>query len=104
MFLRTRAATSRTRKLDPLGFLVVWQLAAVQVLASVYPTQPVADTVYTSGQLAQVTWKDDGRVPRLMDMGLMEIDLYASSVASASIVEVSDLLIMYCVSGLVLGQ
>ena len=93
MFLRTKSlrAAIRTRKLDLLGFLVLWQLAAVQVLASVYPTQPVADTVYTSGQLAQVTWTDDGRAPRLRDMGLMEIDLYASSVASASIVEVSDL-------------
>ena len=88
---RSLKAATQTRQLDLLVFLVLWQLAAMQVLASVYPTQPVANTVYTSGQLAQITWTDDERAPRLIDMGLMEINLCANSVASPSNVEVSDL-------------
>ena len=93
MFFCTRllSTTTKTPQPDLLAFLVLLQLTTVQVLASVYPTQPVADTVYTLGQLAEITWKDDGRAPQLKDMGLMEINLCASTVGSASNMEVSDL-------------
>jgi len=51
----------------------------------VYPTQPIANTVLTSGTLAQILWKDDGRLPHLKDMGLMTVELYASAAGSETV-------------------
>jgi hypothetical protein len=95
-FLRaTPTSTPRTEtksyQLNLLVFLFLFQLSTVRVLASVYPTKPIAGTVFTSGKDAQITWKDDGRAPRLKDMGLMTIDLYATSEEFTATTEVSDL-------------
>ncbi|KAF8223251.1 hypothetical protein L208DRAFT_1445536 [Tricholoma matsutake] len=84
MFLRTKSRLRTATKTHYLAFLALLQLTTVQVLASVYPTQPIADTVYASGQLAQVKWRDDGRAPRLKNMGFMSIDLYVSSEGSTN--------------------
>lgn len=65
---------------DLLAFVALLELTTV--LASVYPTQPIADTVFMSGHLAHIYWKDDGWTPHLKDMGLMNIDLYVNPVGS----------------------
>lgn len=57
-------------------------LQANSVLASIYPTQPVAKTNFTSGKFALITWRDDWRVPLLADMAHMWIDLYSNNTVS----------------------
>jgi hypothetical protein len=93
VFLRSRSRlwTEATCQLNVLVFLVVLQLTSIRVLASVYPTKPIADTVFTSGNYEQIEWRDDGRAPHIKDMGLMSIDLYATSVVLTTITEVSGL-------------
>ncbi|KAG5653214.1 hypothetical protein H0H81_001691 [Sphagnurus paluster] len=49
------------------------------VFASVYPTQPIARTTFTSGKLALITWRDDWREPLLKHMDNMRIDLYGNN-------------------------
>ncbi|KAG5731585.1 hypothetical protein E4T56_gene3784 [Termitomyces sp. T112] len=46
------------------------------VLASVYPTHPVAKTKLFSGKPEVITWRDDARKPYLEDMSHMKIELY----------------------------
>ena len=45
-------------------------------LAFLYPTSPIADTVYDAGEAASVEWIDDGKTPYLQDMTITRIDLY----------------------------
>jgi len=48
------------------------------VSSSLYPTRPIADTTFISGQLASITWIDDNtHKPQLLQMGPLKIDLYA---------------------------
>ncbi|GLB40911.1 putative ser-Thr-rich glycosyl-phosphatidyl-inositol-anchored membrane family protein [Lyophyllum shimeji] len=49
------------------------------VLGSVFPTQPTADTKFSSGQIALVTWRDDSHAPRLEGTGNMKIDLHGKN-------------------------
>ncbi|KAG1874816.1 hypothetical protein F4604DRAFT_1955217 [Suillus subluteus] len=49
------------------------------VSASLYPTQPIQNTVYYSGQSALTSWIDDGTYPPLSDMGGITIQLYCDS-------------------------
>jgi hypothetical protein len=63
-----------TMRYTPYIFAVT--ALTTSVSAALYPTQPVADTVYSPGQLALVTWIDDGQKPHLKDMGPVKLDLY----------------------------
>ncbi|KAL0958991.1 hypothetical protein HGRIS_014306 [Hohenbuehelia grisea] len=47
------------------------------VMASVFPTHPVATSTWTAGQFEWITWKDDGRWPHLRQMSPLNIDLYS---------------------------
>ncbi|KAF7760108.1 hypothetical protein Agabi119p4_10784 [Agaricus bisporus var. burnettii] len=47
-------------------------------LAALYPTQPVAKTVFATGSSALVTWKDDTHVPHVYDLGDLVIKLYTA--------------------------
>jgi len=49
------------------------------VSASLYPIQPVQNTVYYSGQTALTRWIDDGTYPVLSEMGGISIQLYRDS-------------------------
>ncbi|KIM38552.1 hypothetical protein M413DRAFT_243385 [Hebeloma cylindrosporum] len=54
-------------------------LAGLGALASLYPTKPVASTIYIAGQAAEVSWMDDGKVPLLNATAGIRIDLYAGN-------------------------
>ena len=45
-------------------------------LASLYPTSPVADTVYDAGRQNLVQWIDDDPSPHLHEISVLKIDLY----------------------------
>src|SRR6202035_1886253 len=51
------------------------------VSAALYPTRPVASTVFTTGQSEDVTWRDDRMKPHLWDLGPMDIDLFTGDTA-----------------------
>lgn len=46
------------------------------VLASLYPTSPVADTVYDAGRQNLVEWIDDDPLPHLNEISVLKVDLY----------------------------
>ncbi|KIJ62321.1 hypothetical protein HYDPIDRAFT_30576 [Hydnomerulius pinastri MD-312] len=46
------------------------------VSASIYPTQPIQVTVWSTGQPVLATWVDDGTYPTLNAMGPCEIQLF----------------------------
>lgn len=43
--------------------------------ATVYVTNPTDPTTATGGQTLQVKWIDDGKAPRLADIGVCKVDL-----------------------------
>ena len=45
-------------------------------LASLYPTSPVAGTVYGAGRQNLVEWVDDNPTPHLYEISVLKIDLY----------------------------
>lgn len=51
------------------------------MLASVYPTHPVAKTKFFSGKPETITWRDDSHKPYLEDMQHMKIELYNGTVS-----------------------
>ena len=57
------------------AFLIA-SLAFGGVLASLYPTSPVADTVYGAGRQNLVEWIDDEPKPNLYEISVLKIDLY----------------------------
>lgn len=62
-------------------FSVLTLLSTVlQVDASIFPTCPVASTVWTAGQSANVTWGNDDTAPALKNMGVVSIELYSNIV------------------------
>jgi hypothetical protein len=60
-------------------FLCLDLLAGLGVLASLYPTKPVASTIYIAGQAAEVSWTEDGKTPLLNATAGVRIDLYAGN-------------------------
>ena len=56
--------------------LLIASLALGGVLASLYPTSPVADTVYGAGRQNLVEWIDDSPKPHLYEISVLKIDLY----------------------------
>ncbi|TFK50501.1 hypothetical protein OE88DRAFT_1808811 [Heliocybe sulcata] len=55
--------------------------------AAFYPTQPIADTVYSAGHAAFISWTDDGPRPHLGNMGNVSIDLYGQDEYLATLAE-----------------
>ena len=45
-------------------------------LASLYPTSPVAGTVYDAGRQNSVEWMDDDLTPHLYEISVLKVDLY----------------------------
>jgi len=45
-------------------------------LASLYPTSPVAGTVYDAGRQNLVEWIDDDPTPHLYEISVLKVDLY----------------------------
>lgn len=66
-----------------LFFWVLLLIYLKMAFASLYPTQPIANTEYSAGQIALVTWKDDRYLPHLKDMGIMKIDLHNANFVSS---------------------
>ncbi|KAF8066605.1 hypothetical protein FPV67DRAFT_1495667 [Lyophyllum atratum] len=62
-----------------LTALVMGNLGMNAALGSIWPTQPIAKTKFSSGQLALVTWREDWRTPHLGHTGHMKIDLHGNS-------------------------
>jgi hypothetical protein len=60
-------------------FLFSDLLAGHGVLASLYPTKPVASTIYIAGQAAEVSWTEDLKTPLLNATAGLRIDLYAGN-------------------------
>lgn len=50
-------------------------LGSTMTQASLYPTQPIAKTVFRAGHLNNVTWIDSPSEPSLAKMGPMKIAL-----------------------------
>ena len=48
-------------------------------LASLYPTSPVADTIYDAGRQNLVEWTDDDPTPHLYDISVLKIDMYLNN-------------------------
>ncbi|KAG2753737.1 hypothetical protein P692DRAFT_20721588 [Suillus brevipes Sb2] len=63
------------------GVLLVTVLLALLALvsASLYPVQPIQNTVYYAGQTALTRWIEDGTYPLLTNMGGVTIQLYGNS-------------------------
>ncbi|TCD68133.1 hypothetical protein EIP91_011498 [Steccherinum ochraceum] len=53
-------------------------LAILSVSASLYPTYPLAKTVWKGGRVECVTWVDNGAPPKLEDMGRVDVELYVN--------------------------
>lgn len=64
----------------PVMFLHVYALFTGAFLplvsASVYPTEPIQETVWSADQPVLVSWIEDGKYPVLSDMGLFDISLW----------------------------
>jgi hypothetical protein len=50
--------------------------------ASLYPTQPVAKTVFEAGVVQTVKWKDSDGKPSLKDTPRLRMDLYVDNEVS----------------------
>ncbi|KAG1732847.1 uncharacterized protein EDB91DRAFT_1348938 [Suillus paluster] len=58
-------------------FLATLTLAILTLVsASLYPIQPIQNTVYYAGETALTRWIEDGSFPLLSDMGGITIQLY----------------------------
>jgi len=55
--------------------LLVVSLVFGSALASLYPTSPVADTVYDAGRRNPVEWIDDDPTPHLYEISVLKVDL-----------------------------
>ncbi|KAH7890544.1 hypothetical protein F5I97DRAFT_1826651 [Phlebopus sp. FC_14] len=58
--------------------IALYALLALLPLAScsLYPTQPVENTIWKTGQTVRVAWRDDGAYPVLGEMGRCEVGLF----------------------------
>lgn len=69
-----------------LFWAALLSLATKPVLASLYPTYPIADTTWSGGREEYVKWVDDGSSPTLNDTGRLDIELYLNNKASALLI------------------
>jgi len=58
------------------AYLFCLVLLAAGALGNIYPTRPVANTVFSAGRTNSVTWINDGARPPLQQLGPMSIELY----------------------------
>lgn len=56
--------------------LLITSFVLSGVLASLYPTNPVAGTVFDAGRQNLVEWIDDDPLPRLHEISVLKVDLY----------------------------
>ena len=86
-FLRSSGSpTTGNTFTEPLTTLYLVKMLASSVLsllvlvssaaAALYPTRPIASTVFSAGRMSTITWIDDGTAPSLSQIGPMRIDLY----------------------------
>ncbi|TFY62234.1 hypothetical protein EVJ58_g3993 [Rhodofomes roseus] len=52
-------------------------LLASSAAAGLYPTRPIASTVFSAGRLSTITWINDDTQPSVSQMGPIRIDLYS---------------------------
>lgn len=50
--------------------------------ASLYPTQPIAKTIFRAGTWNSITWIDSGETPKLNEHSNFEIHLWNRTVSS----------------------
>ena len=76
--LRPSSSASRRclRKMIYAQALLIASFALGGVLASLYPTSPVAETIYGAGRQNLVEWIDDNPKPHLYEISVLKIDLY----------------------------
>ncbi|KAA1467538.1 hypothetical protein DENSPDRAFT_251109 [Dentipellis sp. KUC8613] len=68
-----------------MSFFSLAALAAVAgtVEATLYPTQPVQNTVLQAGRSATIRWIDDGKSPLMWESRDMHIELYGGEVSAS---------------------
>ncbi|KAE9405276.1 hypothetical protein BT96DRAFT_1015708 [Gymnopus androsaceus JB14] len=67
---------------SPFFFLFILGLCLLNfrlAAAELYPTRPVASTVYRTQHCDPVTWIDDGKNPSMQNMGQLTVDLYCEN-------------------------
>ena len=52
--------------------------------AALYPTRPIASTVFSAGRMSTITWIDDGTAPSLPQIGPVRIDLFSGDDVSGA--------------------
>ncbi|KAI0795003.1 hypothetical protein C8Q75DRAFT_748511 [Abortiporus biennis] len=73
-----------------LSLLLVLVSAVVSVSGALYPTRPVASTVWSAGHSQSVTWLNDKHKPSIRDMGYLDIKLYAEDTYVATLAKSVD--------------
>lgn len=58
---------------------IIYSLCS-SVEAGLYPTQPIAKTVFRAGAWNTITWIDSGDKPRLNELGRIQIELFNETV------------------------
>ncbi|GBE84629.1 predicted protein [Sparassis crispa] len=53
-------------------------LLVASVAANIYPTRPIANTIFSAGRSSSVTWINDRSHPSVQDMGPISIELYVA--------------------------
>jgi len=59
------------------AIIVSLSLFTASTFAMLYPTRPVANTVYEAGKEATLAWIDDGASPHLDGLPKLQLDLYS---------------------------
>lgn len=65
--------------------LLLALLPAQAALGGLYPTNPVANTVWSAGRMTKISWVDDGTLPTLAAMGPLSIELWQADMVSRSV-------------------
>lgn len=68
-------------------FLAVLALSVHAVSAGLYPTQPIAKTVFRGAQMNNVTWVDSESKPTMYALGKIRMELYVDNTVSGTIVD-----------------
>ena len=63
--------------------LILLLVAALSVSAALYPTEPVASTIFIGGHQAQIVWREDGKMPALSKIGALELQLQTGNGVSS---------------------
>lgn len=64
---------------------VFWLLLLVSsAAAGLYPTRPIASTVFSAGRMSTITWINDDTEPTLSQIGPVRIDLFTGDDVSVA--------------------